>query len=48
MDIVAGGSQEIGEACAWRLATQGARVMLVDIDDLKGQALTKKSFKPLT
>ncbi len=37
--IVTGGSQGIGEACARRFVADGARVVIVDIDDARGQAL---------
>jgi NAD(P)-dependent dehydrogenase (short-subunit alcohol dehydrogenase family) len=37
--IVTGGSQGIGEACARRFAREGARVVIADIDDARGQAL---------
>jgi len=37
--IVTGGAQGIGEACARRLARDGARVVIADVDDTRGQAL---------
>ena len=37
--IVTGGSQGIGEACARRFAREGAKVVIADIDDARGQAL---------
>jgi len=37
--IVTGGSQGIGEACARRFAREGARVVVADIEDARGQAL---------
>jgi len=37
--LVTGGSQGIGEACARRFATDGAQVVIADIDDERGQAL---------
>jgi NAD(P)-dependent dehydrogenase (short-subunit alcohol dehydrogenase family) len=40
--IVTGGAQGIGQACAERLAREGARVVLADVDDAKGQALAAK------
>jgi NAD(P)-dependent dehydrogenase (short-subunit alcohol dehydrogenase family) len=37
--IVTGGAQGIGEACVRRFAREDARVVIVDIDDVRGQAL---------
>ncbi len=37
--IVTGGAQGIGEACIRRFAREGARVVIADIDDTRGQAL---------
>lgn len=37
--IITGASQGIGEACARRLAREGATLALWDIDDARGQAL---------
>jgi NAD(P)-dependent dehydrogenase (short-subunit alcohol dehydrogenase family) len=37
--IVTGGAQGIGEACARRFAREGAKVVIADLDDTKGQAL---------
>ncbi|RYX95259.1 MAG: SDR family oxidoreductase [Comamonadaceae bacterium] len=38
--IVTGGAQGIGEACVRRLARENARVVIADIDDARGQALS--------
>ena len=37
--IVTGGAQGIGAACAQRLASEGAKVVVADIDDAAGAAL---------
>ena len=37
--IITGGAQGIGEACARRFAREGARVVLADVDDARGQPL---------
>ncbi len=37
--IVTGGAQGIGEACIRRFAREGALPVIVDVDDLRGQAL---------
>jgi NAD(P)-dependent dehydrogenase (short-subunit alcohol dehydrogenase family) len=37
--IITGGAQGIGEACARRFAREGARVVLADVDDARGQLL---------
>ena len=39
--VVTGGAQGIGEACARRLAADGAVVAIWDVDDVHGQALSK-------
>jgi NAD(P)-dependent dehydrogenase (short-subunit alcohol dehydrogenase family) len=39
--LITGGAQGIGEACARRFAREGARVVLADVDDARGQALAK-------
>ncbi|MEP6791480.1 MAG: SDR family oxidoreductase [Ramlibacter sp.] len=40
--IVTGGAQGIGEACARRFAREGARVVIADVDDARGQALASE------
>jgi len=40
--LITGGSQGIGEACARRLAREGAPVVIADIDDARGQALAQE------
>lgn len=37
--VVTGGAQGIGEACVRRFVAEGARVVVVDLDDARGQAL---------
>jgi glucose 1-dehydrogenase len=37
--IVTGGAQGIGEACARRFASEGAKAVIADLDDARGQAL---------
>ena len=37
--IVTGGAQGIGEACARRFARENAKVVIADVDDLRGLAL---------
>ena len=37
--IITGGAQGIGEACARRFASEGAHVVLADVDDTRGNAL---------
>lgn len=37
--LVTGGAQGIGAACARRLAREGAPVVVLDVDDARGQAL---------
>ena len=37
--LVTGGAQGIGEACARRFAREGARVVVADVQDARGQAL---------
>jgi NAD(P)-dependent dehydrogenase (short-subunit alcohol dehydrogenase family) len=40
--IVTGGAQGIGEACARRFADEGAKVVIADVDDVRGQALARE------
>ena len=40
--IVTGAAQGIGEACVRRFAREGAKVVIADIDDAKGQALAQE------
>ena len=40
--IVTGGAQGIGEACVRRFAGEGAKVVIADVDDLRGEALAAK------
>jgi len=40
--IVTGAGQGIGEACARRLARDGARVVVSDLDDARGQAVAQE------
>ena len=40
--IVTGGAQGIGEACARRFALEGARVVIADLSDDRGQALASE------
>ena len=37
--IVTGGGQGIGEACARRFAREGAKVVVADVDEVRGQAV---------
>jgi NAD(P)-dependent dehydrogenase (short-subunit alcohol dehydrogenase family) len=37
--IVTGGAQGIGEACVRRFAREGAKPIIVDVDDVRGRAL---------
>ena len=40
--IVTGGAQGIGEACIRRFARENARVVIADIDDVRGAALASE------
>ncbi len=40
--IITGGAQGIGEACARRFASEGAQVVLADVDDPRGTALASE------
>ena len=40
--IVTGGAQGIGEACVRRFAADGAKPVIVDVDDARGQALAQE------
>ena len=40
--IVTGSAQGIGEACARRFAREGARVVITDVDDSRGQTLAQE------
>jgi NAD(P)-dependent dehydrogenase (short-subunit alcohol dehydrogenase family) len=40
--IVTGGAQGIGEACARRFAREGAKPVIADLDDARGQALAQE------
>ena len=40
--VVTGGAQGIGEACARRFAREGSQVVIVDVDDARGQALASE------
>jgi NAD(P)-dependent dehydrogenase (short-subunit alcohol dehydrogenase family) len=40
--IVTGGAQGIGEACVRRFAREGAKVVIADVDDTRGSALSRE------
>ena len=40
--IVTGGAQGIGEACVRRFAAEGAKPVIVDVDDARGRALAQE------
>ena len=40
--IVTGGAQGIGEACVRRFAREGAKVVIADVDDARGSALSRE------
>ncbi|WP_298213211.1 SDR family oxidoreductase [Acidovorax sp.] len=39
--VVTGGAQGIGEACVRRFVAEGAKAVIVDVDDVRGQALAR-------
>jgi NAD(P)-dependent dehydrogenase (short-subunit alcohol dehydrogenase family) len=41
--IVSGGAQGIGEACIRRFAREGAKVVIADVDDVRGAALADET-----
>jgi NAD(P)-dependent dehydrogenase (short-subunit alcohol dehydrogenase family) len=44
--VVTGGASGIGAACAETLAREGAKVVLTDIDDARGQEWPRVSDPP--
>ena len=44
--IVTGGAQGIGEACIRRFAAEGAKPVIVDVDDARGRALAQEEGRP--
>ena len=40
--LITGAAAGIGAACAEALAAEGAKVVLTDVDDLRGEALAEK------
>ena len=43
--LITGGAQGIGEACARRFASEGAHVVIADVDDVRGSELAEKGIR---